>query len=460
VSRSRPRDVGGRSHVPRLVAALVAAALAAGLVGHVVVSRSGPGGSSRAAVALPERFPDWWPGPVSAADSPPGRAIALYGHCHEDNVCGVLLGADAVTYREVPVEWPHPQTAALSADGTAIGLVEERGVESRSVRVLDLASGRTAHTGIQLGWQDRVLAWSPDASRLAYSSGGTLQLLDVERGVTDDLDMDAGAVVFSADGKRLAVQVSDVVSLVGLDGRVERELPVSGGSLAPAGWSPDGRTLALHHNLLAVDGVTLLDTETARVSLPVPGALVTERAVEALGWRDETSLLVHRQGGALDAYDVTTGERTRAAVLPPTDDVRSLQLASNLTPYADTRPAGTFDRGPLGLAWWLALAIALVAGASVGLRVREWPDVAGVGRPQAWLEVLGMLVAGAVFIVFAGGFVIMALAFVFYTSGPDVPQLASAVICLFIAGMLGSGRRGAAVAVRRPSSEPRAPVSA
>ncbi|GAA1607495.1 WD40 repeat domain-containing protein [Catellatospora bangladeshensis] len=365
---------------------------------------------------LPDRIAGYSPLTGSIADSPPGRAIMLYGYGNNETIRtyqSLVLGADGDAYRQVDAMPDRSGPWLLAPDGSfAVLSAPDRGITE--VRVVDLATGRARGVPLPRAGGVIPLALSPDGGVLAYSfvdigpiagdlamgvgnaieqrasEHSELILLDLRTGqaVTTGVGPVAAAA-FAPNGQRLAVQSRLETWLVGRDGRRLEQVmvPQGYGLTLRNAWSPSGRLLAVVPWAVEDWGTgrayTLDYTRSGAVrtvSLAEPSALREGAAdVETfLGWLSDDAVL----GMSLDPFDVAAlwsvpVDGTAAVVLSRFDDAYRCELgmqrcipyeisvAGGLLPELAVRPAGSPDRG-LWPAWLRLTAFVLLAVGAVG----------------------------------------------------------------------------------------------
>ncbi|GAA3202812.1 PD40 domain-containing protein [Dactylosporangium siamense] len=361
---------------------------AAGVLGVLVAAALAPGllaqpGAPTDGTVLPARLADLSLLTAPVSEAPAGPAVLTYVHgsagprwLHTTQT--VVVGVDGHTYRRLdeaerrggpaePGTW-QDAPALLAPDGTrvAVGSVSA----ARDLAVVDLRTGRTrTHPTTSTGIV-RPLAWSPDGTRLVYTTGDTdTALLDLTTGTSTTLGRPALAAAFAPDGRRVAVQglpetevePQRTVRVVDLDGGDPVEFAAAGFGVLVAGpnaWSPDGRWLALADNAGAGKlecRLTFLPTDPADRT-PPPAPVATAQEIALVGWAAPDRPLI-TQGGAtghrtiVEAFDLR-----RLSTVDGSSSTYDLQAAAGLLPGARVAPAGAAERGPWPV--WLRLAAA------------------------------------------------------------------------------------------------------
>ncbi len=232
-----------------------------------------------------------------AVASPDGRQAAVLPGIGPDgrltaSRIGVLdLRTEAVRWTATPVPiwaptWSPDGKTLLAAAAPSEGFGS--GPNTGFLR-LDVSSGRVTDTPVaDEPHPTGPFLWGPDEATVITST---------DLGATDALaGRPGGPVVYDLAGRQL------------------RHLDVPGNVLTLAPWSPSGRLLVLDG--AATDGrpqQLIIDATTARVvariGTPHP----------ALGWRDDTHLLVRTDDGAVQSVDIASGGRRTVAMLPQRD---------------------------------------------------------------------------------------------------------------------------------------------
>jgi WD domain, G-beta repeat len=292
---------------------------------------SGPGIPAR--IVLP---PDGTPGIEGA---PPGRIGVVVDAM--DRYFGLAFDSGAAcALPQIADRCEFLEDALLSPDGMQLAI---SGTED--LLVLDLSTGMWRTYSVLPEGDVSTLAWSADGRQLACGVDGELAVVELPYGLVRALDLDgeeAGAVAFSPDGTRLAVDLDEGVGLVVLGPvpqlvamPVEPDEELSG----HAAWSPDGRFLAVEE-VRDVEGepdeeeyvVTLLavaGAEPARSGHQLRIDGVTH--LDLAGWRsaDELVFVEHRRDGiAVVVRDLDGAEVDVLAVAAP--ELFDVQLASGL----------------------------------------------------------------------------------------------------------------------------------
>lgn len=227
-----------------------------------------------------------------------------------DTPQSVLLSTDGSTYRRldeaeslsIPEDQGDPAISVLSPDGTFVvvgsagrtGEVQVVTLRDGRHRSVPVGNGRTA-LPVSIGSNGQsVLLRTRDqvVDRYAEIADLGLARLDLQTGYLHDYPAvrDVRAAALSPDGSRIVVVGGRGVQLIdATTGRVTATVNASPEmSLDGDAWSPDGRLLAL------VD-------QSALVIVDVSGANPVQRhlrllemeSASAIGWRDQSTVLVH-----------------------------------------------------------------------------------------------------------------------------------------------------------------------
>ncbi|PRY14032.1 WD40 repeat domain-containing protein [Kineococcus rhizosphaerae] len=357
--------------------------------------------------------PQQFPGPsrltASLATNPVGRAVALYrqgtGLALAGSTQTLVLGSDGGTVRRLDggrggTGAAGADTASLSPDGRTVAVGSHRLSGGADVTLVDLASGQTRSYVVPRVLGVVPVAWSADASRLAYLGtagpsahpAGQLFVFDVasHRAVPVPGADVVTSAAFSPDGTRLAIQSPGASAVRVVDPRTGTgtALPVPDGEHLAGGaaWSPDGDLIAVS------DGDRRLDFVPTQPGRPAPAPLTS--AGDVLGW-SSGSTVVHARPAATGAgefrverTDVRTGTTTAfwSVPTPAGLDVSGVSLATALLPGATPVPSVPADRGP----WPVGLRVVLVVGAAllsvpavVGLR-RRYDEFRRIDAAPEW----------------------------------------------------------------------------
>jgi len=190
--------------------------------------------------------------------------------------------------------------AALSPDGTRFAIAEQTEHEDLHVMNAD-GTGQLQLTDDP--HLDRVLAWSPDGSRIAFHSNrdGEFRVWTIRPDGSDLRRVTTGEAAlyptWAPDGQRLAVSdtFGGAASIVHLDAegvqaRREQLLlpPLETGVYSPTSWSPDGRRILLTWHGEEEDNVLVYEVETGEYApIGVPNC------TSAL-WLDDDTMLARQ----------------------------------------------------------------------------------------------------------------------------------------------------------------------
>ncbi|MDG4774353.1 hypothetical protein [Solwaraspora sp. WMMD792] len=383
-----------------------------------------PGSASATAgvEALPDRVGTPPLGTLRITDPFPigAAAVAVSGFGGADTGSVAVVDAATGRYRvhRVGVTAPAGEVVLLSPDGTRLAhqwsddqWSNGQGSDDQrltGVAVIDLGdrSVQTVGPGVGDSVLTRPLGWSPDGSRLVLVDSvpqtpdrsayrAVVSLVDVASGSVRELattDDDATApvpgyaVAFTADGRRLALQLGTELTIVDLatDRRHTLDLP-AGRTLAGKGaWQPDGGRLTLvEHDgddwrLIGVDPAT--GTEAPGQRLP---AVTDMLAVRLLGWQPGGAAVVvaYQPGptgrssypslgqrisyghvGGVQLMSLAPGETTPTVRMTAADGVRAIDVADRALATGVIRPGQQPSRWP-GPRFWLWPAVGLVVAA-------------------------------------------------------------------------------------------------
>lgn len=339
----------------------------------------------------------WWTPTLS--ESRIDRATMLYINRPDDipEYQVVLLGTDGSAYRKLRGDGPvdadgYPPAAILSADGTA--LIYGTGV-TPELTVVTLSDGARRRVPVPPGRQVQPVSITEDGRTVLVTSTdiddpdacadpGVIDLVTGELRLWPQL-CGLGVGALSADGTRIAalerhshpepeLDSTDLVWIDATDGRVMGRIGGPGYdhvALDANAWSADGNRIAVGGTACSGGSpcATALWVVDVSGTLPATREVPLSRSewfedVHALGWRDESTVLVAEGASPLTFawVDVATGDRevfssyradwTGADLLQP-------QAARNLLPQWHVQNRQP-DRGPFavvaGAATWAALA--------------------------------------------------------------------------------------------------------
>lgn len=443
---------------------MLLAGLGGWLAVDVVVDRGqfGTAGPSSAGPALPHEFARGGPKPSSVESQPAGRAIAAYLTDDDESSWWVVVGADRRTLRQLHA---GPYLGAADATGTALLSPSGRFIamtsipplnneflpipETARVSVVDLVTGdRKQLSALRLQGNDAVLAWSADERRIAVRTRGTLTIADVSNRHTNALPVQVEAAAFHPDGGRLAVTDRGRLTVVDLSGQqIGSTVQVGRLTVAPAGWSPDGRSVALRATGDA------LRVDLARLDV-ASGTVRDERFTNGfapMGWR-ANDVLVGVRDKRVASYDLGKAELTVLAEPGNSwvDPADAVHVAGRLMAEASVVPAGRADRGAPWI--WYCVVLAAVFG---GVLLGPEPSSKGFGRHLETVLV-GRALLG--YVAAMSTVLLVPLSPVLLYLRPDLLREAIAAAALGAAAVLaGRAFRPRAVAARAP--QPRRPLA-
>ncbi|WP_326550948.1 WD40 repeat domain-containing protein [Micromonospora sp. NBC_01813] len=399
----------------RLVAASAAVLLLLG--GAVLVAGTAP--AAGAVEALPDRVVTPPLGTLRITDPFPigAAAVAVSGFGGNDPDSIAVVDAETGRYRahRVGPSAPVGEVVLLSPDGTRLAHQGNNALGQSFVEVVDLGDRSVDRVGpgdTDSVWT-RPLAWSPDGSQLvladavpqtpersAYSK--VVSLVDVASGsvrtlaTADDATplVTGYAVAFTADGRRLALQLGTELTIVDLatDERRTLTLPANRTLAGKGAWQPDGRTLTLAERdgddwrLVSVDPAT--GSEAPGPPLPTVEEVL---AVRLLGWQPDGAALVvayqprpkgmgsgwsldqrihYGHVGGVQLVSLLPGAGSPTVRVTMADGIRAVDVADRAVASGVIRPAGEPSRWP-GPRVWLWLVVGVVA--SLLLAAVGWP---------------------------------------------------------------------------------------
>ena len=356
--------------------------------------------------AAVEDVPFWI---ASAADSPPGRSILLAEGGGMFSSGYQVFAADSDRVREVPALVDREDvdygivTRELSPDGRWLAVGDATG-SGDDVLVVDLTTGVERRYPLDAGPDGliEVLAWSPDAGRLAVSTG-VLLVLDVASGEfrkvaapgavsqqsllpgeePDDQPIgDLGAywaqAAFSPDGRSIAYDDGTDIEVYRADGSglltllTDRDVSLAGANA----WSPDGtRVLVVRDEYGAVEEATsvlAIDVATQAAERLFRFDYLDFSSPMPVGWRgaDEVLLSGFTEDGAIavDAYPVGVRGGSRAErlerVAKYAGSVFSMKFAAGLIGDSVARE-GAFSAGPMPRSEQVVVGVAAGVAAAI-----------------------------------------------------------------------------------------------
>ncbi len=320
---------------------------------------------------------------------PRGNALAFSadGKRFAVGTPSVLSLFDTTTWKEIPVKkgpWGRGRSLAFIPGRDAIAV----GVESRSVKIIDLATGTAAtlphHSPV------RALAVSPDGKAVAAIAGdAVLKIWNLGPGANPDVVDVAGyigSLAFSPDGQTLAVGVPGMVKLIDVNtGAAKGELKGHTLTVGTLAFFRDSKTLAAGSSLWAEPGeLKIWDLRTGKERVPAPEFKAAAHAIAIAP--DERTLAVGGPQGELTLFDLVASQRltllkspslTALAYSPDGKLLVSAGAAGNLTVRDPRTGTELLTFGPKEVSnysWGLACSPdskLLATGSGTGL-IRLW----------------------------------------------------------------------------------------
>lgn len=365
---------------------VVGLGLAGGWLAAGVVDSRGTIGAApyaTSAPVLPDRMGVSGPVPASVTQQPAGPAIAAYLDDDDDQQWWVFVSARRSAYRKHGDGGYYPNNKnemLLSPDGTHAAVPAFDAERAGWVDILNLVTGDERRvSGLRLTSDDAPLSWSPDNRHLALTLGDRIAIADVTTGEVRQLQPLATEAAYSPAGDRIALSHSGSVSVVDTGtGRVRKSYPVGNLVVAPAGWSPDGSTIALQppehpsdqptEHAAAERSLARLDLASGKVLQAGGGTIGTT----AVAWRSNTVLVVTAPGRpTLSAYDVSSDQVSMVSINASDwySTAHGLRMATGLAPTMQIVTARRVDRGH-AYTWYAVWPLAIILMAIVG---RKWP---------------------------------------------------------------------------------------
>jgi WD40 repeat protein len=252
-------------------------------------------------------------GAIDVLDTNTWKSRATFAIC--DRITAIALAPDDKTIavgcetgvQLIPIEGGKPTAIAnddthhlaWSHDGRWLATSDG----ARSIRVIDTLTRAIARTIETTAYH--AMAFAPDAPILAYADFSTTELVDAATGATQPtIEIAAGALAFSRDGKRLAIATINgppAVLVVDLATRATRDVlgPARKGSAQVHFDDRDRLWIAQDHGVRAFDGTSLRE---------LVGPRGHRGAVTQLAYRKDGALLASGSSDrTVRVWDLATG---------------------------------------------------------------------------------------------------------------------------------------------------------
>lgn len=290
-----------------VAAGLVATATAVlAPIGGIAGDRGAP--SVPSAVTVPKVWtPELGQAPLSSAGLLLGGPSFPLEDLSDNSTVAVIGGTDD-SYRLLPFLGPAVpgETVLLSPDGRRVAF-EDVDAGMLVVAAVDGTTRQRFPPAPADGAGDVPLAWAPDGARLAVARVtpdtaelGVLELASGRYGRLAGLpanwdELTPFRVAFHPDGRRLAVQDGNAITVVAVDGARLGAFALPAGSLlaGSGAWTPDGAGLLLGSRDGRAWRFTAVDPQTGAGRAASAWATLPDSAVaRAVGWGRDGALVV------------------------------------------------------------------------------------------------------------------------------------------------------------------------